>query len=78
MKDGQNSWGCQERFEGQGELGEHLQRMRQRGSGGRSWGIEGSQGAQAGVPDGEFLSLCVSPGRGQTPQKQQPGWPLRG
>ena len=70
VKDGQNSWGCRERFEGQGELGEHLQRMRQRGSGGRSWGIEGSQGAQAGVPDGEFLSLCVSgPGLGSDTAK---------
>lgn len=37
-----------------------MQRGRQSGSGGKSWGIEGSWGAQAGLPDGGSLSLCVS------------------
>lgn len=42
-----------------------MQRGRESGSGCRSWGIEGSQGAQAGLPDGGSLSLCVSgPGQG--------------
>ena len=44
-KTARTGWGCRERFQGLGELGKHLQRQRQRGSGGRSWGIERSRGA---------------------------------